>query len=333
MTKIDLINEIKYEMQNIMDKQAMDRLEIILLVKMKDFELTAIKQLPSTEVKTNDWAFKRFEIDMYAQGLEEGTMKQYMYAVKKFFDITGKNFREVTGQDITDYLFLYQYKYKIGNTYKALLLCCLRAFFRWAYRKHYIDQDITIDTVRVKIDKKKKERLTDEEVEDIRDVLKTVREKALFELLMSTGIRVSEVVRLDISDVDLRERTVSIYADKTNEYRVGFLSQAAAKALKKYIDNHPGNEKALFVSERSPYQRLQKGGIQEITKEIGRRADVHVVTTVHVFRKTFASILYRKTHDLLYVSKLLGHKDTEVTVDRYLIDDLDDMKMRHRNSF
>ena len=182
----------------------------------------------------------------------------------------------------------------------------------------------------VKAMQKKKERLTDEEIEDIRDACQTLKEKALVEILLSTGMRVGEVSALNLSDLDLQNKRVSIYGEKTNRYRTGMLTTKAVKALRKYINSREYCAEALFICDRKPYNRMNNGSIEKMVKDIAKRAGItRIPVTVHVYRKTFASIMYKKTKDVLMVSKLLGHAKTDMTVQYYLIDDIEDMQYRY----
>lgn len=330
MNKADLINDIIYEMSLELTKEQIDRLKITMLVKMQDYEITEIHYLPSLSSNNNDWLLQRFFVDGIAKGIKESTIKQYIRAVKKLLDSTGKHYMQLTGQDITDYLAIKQYRDHISPNYKATLCRYYFSFFQWAYKRHHIPEDIMRDVDRVKSIQCKKERLTEEEIEDIRDACNTIREKTLLELMLSTGMRVGEIATLNLSDIDLHKKRISIYGSKTNSYRTGMLTTRAAKTLKEYIKIFGKSDGPLFRSERSPHTRLQKSSIENIAKRIAVRAGINRINvTVHVYRKTFASILYRKTKDVLLVSKLLGHSNTAITVQYYLVDDIEDMQYRY----
>jgi len=327
MTKTEIINEIIYDMSPELTTEQLNRLKITMLVKMQDFEITEMTTLPALDVYDNDWLLKRFLIDGIAKGTKESTIKQYLGAVKLLFEATGKNYRQITGQDITDYLAMRQYRDKISSNYKSTLNRYFFSFFQWAYRKNHLPEDIMKDVDRIKIVQKKKERLTDEEVEDIREACQTLREKALFELMLSTGMRVGEIMALDISDVDLARKRVNIYGEKTSQYRTGMLTTKAVKALRAYIDSRTDDNKALFVKDNNLHTRLCKNSIQIIAKSLAVRAGItRISATVHVYRKTFASVQYRKSKNILYVSKLLGHANSNATVQYYLVDDIEDMQ-------
>lgn len=330
MTKNDIINSVVWEMSDVLTKEQQDRLKITFLVKMQNYEITEMTTLPSVVTHDNEWLYKRYIIDQTATGLKETSIKNYVSAVRKLFEETGKNYNEIKGQDITDYLAVKQFRDKISINYKSTLYRYFSTFFNWAYRKHHIANDIMCDVDRVKAVQKKKERLTDEEIEDMREVCQTPKEKALFELMLSTGMRVGEIANLNVSDIDFLRKRVEIFGEKTNRYRTGMLTTKAVKALKAYLDSKPHATAAVFTGDRKPYNRLLNGTLEKIAKEIGKKAGItRMDTTVHVYRKTFASVQYHKTKDVLMVSKLMGHAKTDMTVQYYLIDDIDDMQYRY----
>lgn len=250
-------------------------------------------------------------------------------SLKRFFDFVGRNYKYVTAQDITDYLAIRSYRDHISQNYKSTIYRYLCTFFGWAFRKQHIKNNIIDGVDRVKQVKKKKVRLTDEEVETIRYALQTPKEKALFELMICTGMRVGEISYLNVSDIDLTNKQVSIYAEKTDTYRTGMLTPVAVMALRNYIGDRPGTD-PLFLADRAPYNRMHTYGIEKLAKEMALRGGVTRITaTVHVYRKTFASVLYRKTGDVLLVSKLLGHAKPDMTVQYYLIDDIEEMQHKY----
>lgn len=310
----------------------LDTLKTVLIVKFHGFEIVKQETGLSTEVLDNDYIYKRFTIDMLAKGLEQSTIKQYLRQVKRLLEDAGKNYRDITSENIIDYLALYQYHHHTSNSYKSTMQKYFSSFFKWAYRKRHIDEDIMRDIDSIKFEQKRKIRLTDMQIEDIREAATTLREKALLELMLSVGARVSEYASVNISDVDFTTGRVSIYSDKTNNYRTGFINTKAKKALKKYLDSRTDNNDALFVQSRGTNERLSKESIQEVAKNLGKKAGISFVATVHVYRKTFASIQYIKTGDILYVSKMLGHASTDITIKYYLCDDIDLMQAKHNKA-
>lgn len=111
-------------------------------------------------------------------------------------------------------------------------------FFQWAYRKKHITEDIMLDVDRIRQKTKKKEKLTEEEIETCRTACSDSRELALYELMLSTGMRVGEIECARIEDIDFTTRTMSINGYKSDSSeREGYLSIKAKNAIKKYIGN------------------------------------------------------------------------------------------------
>ena len=327
MDKNMLINDVVYEMAPNLTREQLDRLKITLLVKMQDCEVSEMQYLPAVSTHDNDWIINRFRVDSIAKGMAESTLGQYVIAVRNLFKEIGKHYREITGQDVTDYLAVKQYRDKISVNYKVTLRKYFSSFFGWAFRRHHIDSNIMDDVDSMRAVQKKKDCLSDDEVEAIRESDLTIKERAIFELMVSTGMRVGEISLLDVSDVDFAHRRISVFGEKTQQYRTALLTIKAARALRRYLEARVQESEALFIADRSPYGRMQNPAIEKVAKRIARRAGItRLPATVHVYRKTFVTMMYRKTKNILMVSKLAGHAQTDTTVKYYLIDDLEDMQ-------
>lgn len=333
MTKNEIINDIVSSLVMTLTKEQLEIVKSTFIVKMQGYEIHEVCTLPSTEIMDNEFILKRFTVDHLAKGLKASTIRAYMDHIKPFFAFTGLNYRAVTSQTITDYI-----AYKtitpnakgkmnsqnhICNISKSLFI-----FFQWAYRKHHIEEDIMRDVDRVKPKQKKKDRLSVEEIESCRDNVKNIRDRALFELMISTGMRVGEIAALRIEDMDLQKRTIHIPMGKSDSAeRDVYLTVKARNAIKKYI----GDRSSGYVFRPSKNsiaynQQISNGTIEKWAKELGERAGCHCETTVHVFRKTFASEEYRRTKNVKYISIILGHSSTAVTEKYYLVDDLKDIE-------
>ena len=329
MNKNDIINEVVSSLVFSLDKEQLELVKSTFIVKMQGYEIHELCTLPSTEVRDNDFIFKRFTVDMLAKGLNQSSIKNYMDLIRPFFDMTGKNYRDVSSQDIIDYLAIRKIKPNASGkpcsqTYISNINRVLFIFFEWAYRKHHIDVDIMRDVDRIRPKQKRKERLSVEEMEACRDNVKDDRERALLELMLSTGMRVGEIVRLKIEDIDFHNRKIHIKEGKTeNAERDVYLTIKARNALQKYLGRRWHG--FVFRPARNILDDdvpMTTGSIEDIAKRIGKRANCHCSTTVHVYRKTFSSEEYRRTGNVKYVSILLGHSSTAVTEKFYLVDDL-----------
>lgn len=330
---MEIINDVVASLVVSLTNEQLEIVKSTFIVKMQGYDVHEVCTLPSTEVLDNDFILKRFTVDHLAKGLKMSTIRAYMDHVNPFFAFTGLNYRAVTAQTITDYI---AYKTVTPNAKGKMNsqnhICniskTLFIFFQWAYKKHHIEEDIMRDVDRVKPKQKKKDRLSVEEIEACRDNVKTSRERALFELMMSTGMRVGEIAALRIEDVDLQKRTIHIPVGKSDSAeRDVYLTVKARNAIKKYISDR--NNGYVFRPAKNIIahdKQISNGTIEKWVKELGERAGCHCETTVHVFRKTFASEEYRRTKNVKYVSIILGHSSTAVTEKYYLVDDIKDIE-------
>lgn len=333
MTKNELINDVAAGLVMALNQDQIDLVKATFVVKMQGYDIHEVNTLPSTEVKNNDFILKRFVVDKLATGLKESSIKAYMDVLRPFFDYTKLNYMEVTSQHIIDYLAVKKVApnangNKNSQSYVAGICRVMFVFLEWAYRKHHIDQDIMRDVDRVKGKQKKKDRITPEEMEACRECAQGDREKALLELMLSTGLRVGEIAALKIEDIDFQTKRVHISEGKTDSAeRDVYLTIRARNAIRKYIKKRTYGY--VFRPTRNILDdnvQIGKGTIEKIAKEIGERAGAHCKTTVHVYRKTFASEKYRQTKDVKLVSILLGHASTAITEKYYLVDDLKDIE-------
>ncbi len=335
MNKNELINEIAANLATVLNNEQMDIVKATFVIKMQGYDIHEVNTLPSVEIKDNDFILKRFTVDMLAKGLKKSSIKAYMNTMKPFFEDTGMCYLDVTAQTIIDYLAMKKIKpnkngRQNSQSYIATINRVFFVFFQWAYRKHHIKEDIMRDVDRIRAKQKKKDRITAEEMEACRECVKNGRERALLELMLSTGLRVGEIRALKIEDIDFYSRRLHVQEGKSdNAERDVYLSIRARNAIKKYIKER--SEGYVFRPTRNILDDatpIGKETIEKIAKDIGKRAGAHCVTTVHIYRKTFASEEYRRTGNIKYVSILLGHSSTAITEKYYLIDDLMDVKYR-----
>lgn len=333
ITKNDLISEVAAGLRTTLEQEQVDMVRAVLIVKMQGYDIHEVSTLPSIEVVDNDFILKRFTVDMLAKGIKESSIKAYLNVVKPFLTYTGISFIDITSQHITDYLAVKKVTKNVNGkknsqAYLAGICRVLFIFFQWAYKKHHIREDIMRDVDRIKSKQKKKDRITQEELEACREVLKDNREKALFELMLSTGMRVGEIAQLQIEDIDFVNRKISIHGEKTaNADREGYLSIRARNAVHKYIGiRDSGYVFRPLRNVLADDKPISTGTIEDIAKAIGERAGVHCKTTVHIYRKTFASEFYRQTGNIKTVSILLGHASTDITEKYYLVDDMKDIE-------
>ena len=247
------------------------------------------------------------------EGKSEKTIEAYALQLKKFIESIQKPLSEVTENDVFLYLAKYKKDRKSSNSYMNTIRLYLSSFFSWMADKEYVKKNPVKGIHPVKMQKKIPEIFTEEELEKMRQAPTCSRDKAIIEVLYSTGVRVEELSELNIDDVDINNRTVRVKQGKGNKERYTFISAQALMYLKKYINEREDICPALFISMKSPHDRLSKDGIENVVSKVAKAAGVKKAHP-HKFRKTMATNLLRKGMPLEKVSKLLGHQDLQTTM-------------------
>ena len=164
-------------------------------------------------------------------------------------------------------------------------------------------------------------------IEKMRDNCKTKRDLAIIDLLYSTGIRVGELVRLNISDIDFEERECVVYGKGDKERRVYFDAKAKLH-LQNYIKSRTDDTPALFLTLDAPYDRLKISGVEIRMRELGRMLNIHKIHP-HKFRRTMATRAIDKGMPIEQAQKILGHSQIYTTM-QYAIVNQNNVKASHR---
>jgi site-specific recombinase XerD len=159
--------------------------------------------------------------------------------------------------------------------------------------------------------KKIKKPFSNAEIIKMREHFDNLREEAIFELLLSSGMRIGELVRLKKSEMNMEDKTV-IVTGKGNKQRECFFNDLAKHKLQKYLDSRDDDNPYLFVSLHKPHNNLLIGGVARSLRELGGRAGVNKVHP-HRFRRTFATKLLHKGVPIDQIQKFLGHTQIETT--------------------
>lgn len=278
-------------------------------------------------------AFKTVEnyiISKKISGLSDGTLYLYMMVLKDFFLKTYKKPEDITANDIRIYLYKYQKEHGISNRTLDNRRTIICGYFNWMAAEEYITKNPAINIPPIKYERKHKKAMTQLDLEKIRSACQTKRERAIVEMLYSTGCRVTELERLNISDVNFDTKEVILFG-KGNKHRTSYLNAKAELALREYLSERKDDNEALFVYSKKPYSRLKKSGIEAIIKKIAQRTTgVSTHITPHIFRHTTATTAIDRGMNIVDVSKLLGHERIETTME-YITTNSNSVKSNHKN--
>ena len=263
-------------------------------------------------------------------GLSEKTLYLYLIVLTDFFRTVCKKPEKVTANDIRVYLYQYQKEHGISNRTldcKRTIIC---SYFNWMASEEYIIRNPAINMHPIKYERKHKRAMSQLDLERVRLACETKREKAIVEVLYSTGCRVTELERLNISDVNFETKEVMLFG-KGSKHRTSYLNAKAEVALKDYLSIRTDDNPALFVYNRKPYGRLKKSGIEFLIRKMMKRTSgITTHVTPHIFRHTTATTALDRGMSIVDVSKLLGHTRIETTME-YITTNSDSVKNNHHN--
>lgn len=261
------------------------------------------------------------------EGCSERTLQYYQVTIEKLIEWTDTPIRKITTEEIRRYLVEYQ---QINNCSKVTVDNVRRnisSFFSWLEEEDYILKSPMRRIHKIKTKQQVKETISDEEIERLRDNCKCVRDLAIIDLLYSTGIRVGELVNLNVSDVDFEARECIVFGKGDKERRVYFDAKAKLH-LQDYLQSRTDNDPALFVTLDAPYTRLKISGVEIRLRELGRSLKLEKIHP-HKFRRTMATRAIDKGMPIEQVQKILGHSQIDTTM-QYAIVNQNNVKNSHQ---
>lgn len=186
-------------------------------------------------------------------------------------------------------------------------------FFGWAHAEEYIQRNPAKSIKAIKHEVKERQALTHLEMEQLRTGCKTPRDRAILEVMYSTGCRVSELCGLKRRDVNWQEGTVHLYG-KGRKHRTSYLNARAIVALKAYLRTRGDDSDALIVSDRKPHGPIVKATVESVVKRIAATAGMKKKVSPHIIRHTTATVATNAGMPIEDVSKLLGHASVNTTM-------------------
>lgn len=253
-----------------------------------------------------------FLVRKKTEGKSIRTLEQYQMHLSKLLQYLNKPLQKISEDDLFFYLAVYKKTRNVSNTYLDNIRLVFSSFFTWLNNKGYISKNPTSGLEPIKREQKIKKAFSDEELEKLRRTCTHERDLALMEFLYSTGVRASELIALNRSDIDFYNKNVVVYGKGSKEREV-YLTATACLHLKEYLNSRLDDNEALFVSTRNPHNRLTVAGLERILKKLGEDAKIEKCHP-HKFRRTMATNVLKKGAQLEEVKELLGHTKLDTTM-------------------
>ena len=327
--KTEVISNITKDMEDSLTDYQLNKLKESLIINFEgvEFIIKTDELKHQEELNENQNMIDSFISSKQVEGCSERTIKYYKEIIEKFVNNFDKSIKQISTNEIRNYLSNYKDNSSCGSTTIDNIRRVLSSFFSWLEDEDYIIKSPVRRIHKIKTAVVVKEVLTDENLEKLRDECENIRDLSLIELLISTGMRVGELVNLNINSLNFEDRSC-IVLGKGNKEREVYFDAKTKLHLKEYISKRNDSNDALFVSMREPHQRLSISGIELIIRTLGINSNINKVHP-HKFRRTLATMAIDKGMPVEQVQKLLGHVKIETTMNYALVNQ-SNVKISHR---
>lgn len=305
--------------------------EYLSVAQMKKLQEVMIKHLSDNELEktdiSNEQYLKMFLDSKRIEGCSVRTIQYYHVTVEHLLKEIDKPIRKMNTEEIREYLSAYQERNNCSKVTVDNIRRNLSSFFSWLEEEDYILKSPMRRIHKIKTKQQVKEVISDEAIEQLRDSCSCVRDLAMIDLLYSTGIRVGELVNLNISDVNFEDRECVVFGKGDKERKVYFDAKTKLH-LKEYIATRSDDNPALFVTLDDPHDRLKISGVEIRVRELGKKVNLTRIHP-HKFRRTMATRAIDKGMPIEQVQKILGHSQIDTTM-QYAMVNQNNVKSSHQ---
>lgn len=325
--KQKLMNNILQGMLGTLNNAQMKRLQQVLETALDRYFESDDTQDASQMDEVNKKMLDAFIDAKRIEGCSEKSLRYYKNTIDKMLVSINKGIQEIETDDIRNYLTNYQLEHGSSKVTIDNMRRILSSLFSWLEDEDYILKSPVRRIHKVKSAAVIKETYTDEALELLRDNCTELRDLAMIDMLASTGMRVGEMVLLNRNDIDFNERECIVFGKGSKE-RVVYFDARTKIHLQNYLESRKDNNPALFVSLKSPHERLKIGGVEVRLREFGKKLGLQKVHP-HKFRRTLATMAIDKGMPIEQLQQLLGHSKIDTTL-QYAMVKQSNVKIAHR---
>ncbi len=250
--------------------------------------------------------------------LSKNSIEGYKEDLTDFFSFVNKKFKDIGRDDITKYIMNISKKLNAKSVNRHIV--SIRNYFKYLSKNNYINENPCDDIVGLKMPKTVPHVLSEDDMEklldiEVKDAISS-RNKAMLELMYSSGLRVSELLNLEINNIDFSMNIVKCFGKGSKE-RIVPLSDYATSALSEYINIYRNSllknktSDILFLNSRGSI--LSRQGFFKILKNLAIEKGINKDISPHTIRHSFATHLIDHGADLRSVQTMLGHENIKTT--------------------
>lgn len=299
--------------------------KLLLSDILQNYHVQANKEKCNGSDFSTSYLMAKFHAGKKAAGMNEKTISQYVIAVKKLEEYTGKQLADVESEDIQFYLT--EYRKTVSSVTVRAKYQLLSSVFNYLYLHNLINFNPISYVDPPKADVIFKKPVTDYDIEKVKRVCETlpkekegIRDTALIYFFISTGCRVSELCNIKLKDVDL-ERKVCKVMGKGHKERIVIINDKTIYRLKLYLDTRKNKnpDAPLFAHIRGEEKHMTKDGVGRIIRSLKDKADLNNLTC-HSFRRFYATELRKRNVPIQMIANSLGHANLN-QINRYSLYD------------
>lgn len=303
-------------------------LSVTQMKKLQEVILSVFAEnQPEKSDISNEQFLKLFLDAKKVEGCSERTISFYRSTIENLLASTENSVRKISTEEMRAYLAEYQKINNCSNVTVDNVRRNISSFFSWLEEEDYILKSPMKRIHKIKTKTVVKQIISDEGIEKLRDNCKSKRDLAIIDLLYSTGIRVGELVNLNIDDINLDGRECVVYGKGDKERRVYFDAKAKVH-IEDYLSCRRDKNEALFVTLDAPHNRLKISGVEIRLRQLGRELELDKIHP-HKFRRSMATRAIDKGMPIEQVQKILGHSQIDTTM-QYAMVNQTNVKSSHQ---
>lgn len=278
---------------------------------LKDYTITEKQTDLAVKYEDLDKELKEYIVSLKIEGLSDKTLKRYYYEIHRFIQAVNKPCKEISTNEIK----LYLYNLKQTTNMKDISLnntrMVINAFYSWLVNNEYMEKNPCKPIKSIKYEKRIRQPLSAIQMEQLREVCETPRDRALIEFLYATGCRVNEHVNAKVSDVDFEHKELKVMG-KGKKERTLYLNARSILAINDYLEDRDIESEYLFSGYEEPFYQLSVRWVEKIIKRLGREIGIDI--SLHYLRHTTATDALRRGMPIEQVQIMLGHEDISTTL-------------------
>lgn len=323
--RMKLVNSIEASLLTVVDPETREKVMRKVMTVLNDYEVTERETGLVVYDDANARIIKRYCACLKVNGMSPNTIYQYRRCLERFTEFIGNRpLVEVGVYEIRCYLAAEMER--VSETTTENTRSNLSTFYQWLTTEEVIPKNPCAAVKPIKCEEKEKKAFDAVEMDAIRFACRTQKERAIVEVLASSGVRAAELCHLDISDIDFAEKTFRVRCGKGKKSRTTYIDDVAKTHLQMYLKGRPEDGEVLFYNLH--HKRLGTGGLRVILNSIAERAKVSTVHP-HRFRRTLATNLAKSGMPIQEIQRILGHSNINTTM-RYVCLDDTQVQMSYR---